>query len=267
MKYSFMSFSCPTLTFPQILEAARRFGYEGVEPRIVCGHAHGVELESRAEARRQIRAQASDAGIAIACVATSCTYADPAGTAKQIEDTRKSVELAADIGAPCIRVFGGTIAKGLSREDAVRLVADSLTQVADHARQHGVTICMETHDDWCDPNHVAAVVRRVAHPAIAVNWDIMHPVRRGNATMDSAFVALKPWIRHLHVHDGLDVGTQLKMVPIGTGAIDHRRAIQLLREIGYSGFISGEWIGWEDAYDVHLPREVAILRGYETQAD
>ena len=34
MKYSFMSFSCPQLTLGELLATAKRFGYEGVEPRI-----------------------------------------------------------------------------------------------------------------------------------------------------------------------------------------------------------------------------------------
>jgi sugar phosphate isomerase/epimerase len=183
-------------------------------------------------------------------------------SAKQnVADTLRCIDLAADVGAPVIRVFGGTMGKGLSRADAVKLVAESLHTVADHARERNVTVCLETHDDWCDPKNVAAVVQQVNHPAIAVNWDIMHPVRMKLATMDEAFETLKPWIRHLHVHDG----DMLVLMPIGRGIIDHKLAIERLLSINYSGFLSGEWIDWSDAYDVHLPRELAAMKRYEKE--
>jgi sugar phosphate isomerase/epimerase len=108
---------------------------------------------------------------------------------------------------------------------------------------------------------VAEVLLRVDHPAIAANWDIMHPVRTKFASIDESFQALKPWIRHLHVHDG-SAGADLKLVPIGTGIIDHLKAIKRLKTIGYAGAISGEWIGWEP-WETHLPRELATLRRYE----
>ena len=32
MRYSFMTFSCPTATWEEVFGLARRFGYDGVEP-------------------------------------------------------------------------------------------------------------------------------------------------------------------------------------------------------------------------------------------
>jgi len=264
MKYSFMSFSCPELSLDEMLALAKRFGYDGIEPRIDSGHKHGVELATDAVTRREIKSKATDSGIGICCVATSCTYADPTTTQEKIDETLRCIDLAADVGAPRLRVFGGKIPTGVSREKAIEVVAESLRAIADHAGERGVIVCMETHDDWCNPEHVAEVVKRVDHPAIAVNWDVMHPVRVALATMDQAFETLKPWIRHLHVHDGSLKGGEL--LPIGQGDFDHRRVIELLVSISYDGYISGEWIDWKDPYEVHLPRELATLKRYEQEA-
>jgi sugar phosphate isomerase/epimerase len=264
MKYSFMTFSCPELNMSEVLATARRFDYDGVEPRIDAKHNHGVEVASSAEKRKEIKKQAIDSEIAIACVATSCVYANPETAKQNVDYTLKCIDLAADLGSSRLRVFGGQIGKGLDRESAIKLVAESLMLVADHASQRGVIVCMETHDDWCNPSHVAEVMKIANHPAIAVNWDIMHPVRTNLATMDQAFEALKPWIKHLHVHDGRPNTTDL--VPIGTGGYDHKRAIELLLTIKYDGYISGEWIGWSDLYEVHLPRELATLKRYERRS-
>jgi sugar phosphate isomerase/epimerase len=259
MKYAFMTFSTPQLTWAEVLDTAKRFGYDGVEPRLDAKHRHGVEVAAPDEQRVAIRALAAEKGIAIACLATSLAFADPAKTDEMIQSARARIDLAGDLGAPAIRVFGGKIPEKVTREDAIELVANSVRAVADQAAERGVALCMETHDDWCDPVQVAAVLRRANHPAVAANWDIMHPILRGGATMESAFESLKPWIRHLHVHDGGEDG---KLTPIGQGKIDHRRALALLKQIKYQGFISGEWIDWEP-YETHLPRELAALKQCE----
>jgi sugar phosphate isomerase/epimerase len=124
---------------------------------------------------------------------------------------------------------------------------------------------METHDDWCDPDHVVAVLKRVDHPAIAVNWDVMHPVRVAVWSVDDAFAALKPWLAHMHVHDGTQDEKGIAYCAMGEGIVDTRRAVQLVEAGGYEGYLSGEWINWEP-YAVHLPRELATMRAYEQGA-
>ena len=198
-----MTFSTPELTLDQVLETAKKYGYAGIEPRLDSGHKHGIEVATSASDRGALREQAEVSGIALACIATSLTYADPAKTDDMIAQTHERIDLAGDVGAPAMRVFGGRIPDGIEREAAIGIVADSLGSVADHAGERGVTICMETHDDWCAPAHVAEVLSRVNHAHIAANWDIMHPVRRADTTIDASFETLKPWIRHLHVHDGM----------------------------------------------------------------
>ena len=121
---------------------------------------------------------------------------------------------------------------------------------------------METHDDWCDPKYLVKVMEMVDHPAIAINWDIMHPVIRTHKTMQEAFNLVKPWIGHVHFHDGTYVDHEFKLVSIGNGAVDHNMAIRLLKEINYEGYLSGEWIDW-DSYEIHLPRELSAMLAYE----
>jgi sugar phosphate isomerase/epimerase len=261
MKYSFMSFSTPTLSLADTIRIAERFGYDGIEPRLDAGHAHGIEASATPKERAAIKQLLADTDVRLACLATSLQYADPSRTGDMRRQTHERIDLAGDVGAPALRVFGGRLPEDVSRERAIALLVESLGGVADHAAERGVTLCLETHDDWCDPRHVATVVEQVNHPAVAVNWDVMHPVRIGHATMDEAFRILKPWIRHLHVHDGVG-GESLELVPIGEGDYDHRRVIELLLDMDFDGYISGEWIDWEP-YDLHLPRELATLKRYE----
>ncbi len=263
MKFSFMTFSCPELEWAKVVEVARRFGYEGVEPRAQAGHRHGIEPEASPRERAAARKAAEDAGVEIACLATSCRYvlADPGERAAMVEESRRLIELADEVGAGRMRVFGGNIPEGMSREEAAAVAAESLRQVGEEAGAAGVVVCVETHDAWRDARHLASLLRAVDHPNVQANWDIMHPVRAG-MTIDEAFAAIGPWVRHCHFHDGKEVEGRFRLCPVGEGVVDHRRAVELLRGAGYEGFLSGEWINWEDGWEEHLPRELARIRSY-----
>ncbi len=263
MNYAFMTFSTPTLRLEEVLRTAQRYGYDGVELRLDAGHAHGVEIGLSPIERQRVREAAEASGIALVCLATSLKFADPAITQTTLAEVRARLALAGDLGVPVLRVFGGGIPKGMSREAAIEHMAQTFRVAADSAAAHGVTICLETHDDWCDPRHVAAVLRAVDHPFVACNWDVMHPVRMGAASIEESFRILRPWIRHVHLHDGR-FGEKLELVPIGQGIVDHRAVLRLLLEEGYTGFLSGEWINWEP-YEIHLPRELAALRAMERE--
>ncbi len=81
--------------------------------------------------------------------------------------------------------------------------------------------------------------------------------------MDEAFKALRPWIHHVHFHDGTLPPADSELRPIGEGGIDHKRAVELLQADGYADHLSGEWINWATPYEEHLPRELATMKGYE----
>ncbi len=261
MKYSFMSFSTPELSLDEMLALAKKLGYDGIEPRLRA-HVHGIGVTMNADTRRDIRHRVVKSGVALACLATSCQYADPEKNKEAVFETHERIDLAGDLAVSCIRVFGGSFPEDISREEAIDSLVKALSKVAKHAAERGVAVCLETHDAWCNPKHVAEVLTRVNHPAIGVNWDVLHPVRMGFATIEESFETLKPWIRHLHIHDGKKGGQSI--VPIGTGDIDHKRTIELLQGISFDGYLSGEWINWEP-YKIHLPRELAILKEYERE--
>ncbi len=269
MRYAFMTFSCPDLGLRNVLALARRLGYDGIEPRAAAKHAHGVEIDSPAAWRADARRAVAASGVALACIATSLKYADtgaaggPVARAR-VDETLRYVDLARDLGCPRLRVFGGQIPADVSRDAATGAVVDCLREVARRAAGSGVTLCVETHDDWCAPRDLARVMEMVDSPLVAVNWDIMHPVLTGGVTMEEAWRAIGRWTRHVHAHDGDKVDGNIVLTPIGRGRIDHAAALRLLKAGGYDGFVSGEWIAWEP-YEIHLPREIAALRAIEAE--
>jgi len=264
MNYSFMSFSTPELTLQEIFTTATQYGYAAIEPRLAAGHKHGIETTLDTAARIAVKAEIDASDIKVCCLATSCCYANPTDRQQWLERTDAVIDLAGDIGCERIRVFGGLLGENISRDQGFELVIEALKSAAKHAAERKVVVCIETHDDWCNPEHLAEIMRRVDHSNIMINWDIMHPVRSCGVDIDTAFNIVKPWIAHIHVHDGVDLpdgGIQFKA--IGEGVIDHKRAIELISSIDYQGYISGEWINWTDDYTIHLPREIAAMKSFE----
>ncbi len=264
MKISFMTFMTPEWSLDEVLAGARRHGYDGIEIRVVAKQKHGVEPDASADARKEARRKIEDSGIALACIATSCRFADndPAKRQANVDSLKRHVELAADMGAPGIRVFGGGKAEGLTQADANIIVAEDMAKGCAGACDAGVGIWLETHDHFCSSRDVAEVVERAGCACIAVNWDVMHPYRTAHESTAETWRNLKEGkiVRHTHLHDGLDDQNKLVLLPIGEGNIPHHEPLRLLRDAGYQGYLSAEYIGEMGPPDASLERFITSLR-------
>ncbi len=261
-----MSFSCPDLTLAEMLEAAAQWGYKGLEPRIDAGHAHGIETSLTPAARQAVRQQVAASPVTLCCLASSARFADPDTCGDYLDATRRELDLAADLDIPVLRIFGGHFPDTVDRAAAIDSLAEALATLTDQAEDCDTTLCLETHDAWCNPHHVVQVLEQVNHPRVAANWDVLHPVRTTEMTLAESLAILSPWIRHVHMHDATLAPGRIHYVPIGTGAIDHRQVIRGLQAIAYTGYMSGEWIGYTP-WQEHLPDEMARLQQVEANLD
>lgn len=267
LKYAFMTFSTPDWTLDEVLSFAAETGYDGIEPRCQAKHRHGVELETSATERADIRRKAEDAGVALCCLATSIRYCDPKQT-DAVDTTLRFLDLAAEIGCPSLRVFGGGEGEAVSdygERHAGRL-AELLARVAPEAGARGVNVAVETHDFWMNTDALAVALQQVDHPKIGANWDFSHPFRAFGQSVEYSYQALAGRILHVHFHEGKALPDgKFQFVPIGhpDNEWDHRTALRLLRADGYDGYLSGEWLGqWSDPRN-ELPRELKAIRAME----
>lgn len=260
MKYGFMTFSTPQDSLEEVLQKAAKYGYAGIEIRISANHAHGIEPGCSSEVIKNAKALSKKYGVEFGCVATGLRFAD---TAKfTVQHAKECIALASALGSPFIRVFGGSDGGIDDRKSAIDTAVANLLTAADYAKQNNVIMCFETHDDWCDPNHVKSVIVKANHPNVMVNWDILHPIRYG-FSVEESYELLKDYICHVHIHDNtVNDDKQFEYVPMGEGIVDNKTAITLLKKAGYDGLISGEWINWSPA-DVHLPHEISVMKSYE----
>lgn len=252
LKYAFMSFSAPELSLSELLQHAAACGYQGVEPRL--GHAHGIAPEATAEERKMIRQRFADAPVACCCLASQGNFTDPASRAETVELNRRVIALARDLACPRIRIFGGLLPEGMGREQAIDELAATLRPLAAEAGAAGVVLCLETHDGWCHPDHVATLMERVRHAHLRVNWDMMHPTRACGVPVEEGYARLRQWIAHVHIHDGL-LSSPLTFRRCGEGELDMRAALTCLVRDDYEGYVSGEWINAGDIIDLADERQ------------
>ena len=97
----------------ELIAVARLGGFSGLELRAEAGHRHGVELEANAAERRAARYQVQDACLEIAGISTSSRFDTPDAAQRQevVERSKRYIELAADVNAGQIRVFGNDMPK------------------------------------------------------------------------------------------------------------------------------------------------------------
>lgn len=239
-----MTSVCPDWSLDEVVAGMKRHGYKGLEPRVEWGHASGIEAELSKDGRAEVRRRFTDEGLTICCVATSVRMAAPdaAERAGHIEDLRRYIELAADLGCGTIRTFGGPRDQAQALAMVVEWTASGYRQVADEAAAAGVIVLMETHDDWCSTAPVRAVVEAVGHDSVQVLWDFMHPQRMLEKPAES-FLAIGALTRHVHAHDGIYVDGKLQVCDrLGEGVIDHATPLQLLEANGFDGYFSVEVI-------------------------
>ena len=210
------------------LRVARETGCAGVEFRVELGYKHGVELERTPEERHGIREKCQEAGIEIACVATGCRFhfPEPEKRAEQVALAKKYVQLAADLGAPRIRVFGNDLPPELEERQVVGFVGDALREVAEFADPPGVDVLLEMHGDFNDWHIARSAVERADHPRVGIiyNCDRRDIV---DGSVRECFQGIQHLLRHVHFHSLL-------------ADYPYEELLALLKGMGYKGFLSAE---------------------------
>jgi sugar phosphate isomerase/epimerase len=255
---AFSTLGCPAWDLDRIISGAVEYGYDAVEIR---GYLEQMDLplawpftaENRAETHRKFE----DAGIEVCCISSSGIVAQ-----KNVDHVRAHSELAQALGAPLVRVFGGRLTENVPHHEAIAIAAESLREFGDVAAENGVSIVLESHDDFSTGVQVAELIAAAAHPSVFSLWDLHHPFRQGESP-ETTFGYLKDTVRHVHIKDGLPPD---HYTLFGEGDIPLIPMLDLLLENGYTGPISLEWEKrWHADLpepEIAFPQHAKALRAY-----
>jgi sugar phosphate isomerase/epimerase len=244
MKLAFSTLGCPNWQLGQIAEAVRRFCYDGIELRAIGGD---LDLLNRREFSSTelagTREWFDEQRINISCVDTSCTFHSPNASERlaQVELAVRHSELAAQLGAPLIRVFPDQIQPGVSREETRDHIASSLRQVAEQMPKQ-VHVGLETHGDFARSQAASEIVSLANHPNVKLIWDVANSMNAGDSLKEAA-QAVKPYLAHVHLRDARAVEGSEHWLPVlaGRGSVSFAETVAVLEKLDYDGYISFEW--------------------------
>jgi sugar phosphate isomerase/epimerase len=171
-------------------------------------------------------------------------WEDPGKRAKDLADARRFIDLAAALGAPNVRVFGGKAPddKAPAPDEATKnRVAAGLRELGEYAGPRNVTVILESHDHFTSSATLKDVMHAANSPHAALLWDAHHTFATANEDPEYTVKQLGQWIRHTHLKDSVGTGEDRKYVLTGRGTVPIERQIKALQGIGYKGFYCFEW--------------------------
>ena len=193
---------------------------------------------------------------------------DPAARQKHVEHTHKCLEIAAELGAPCIRLNSGrwnTIANfddlmkarglepilpGCTEDDGFNWCIESIEKCIPKAEACGVVMALENH--WGlsrTPEGQLRLINAVPSPWLG-------------ALMDTGNFMEDPYDK-LKLIAPKTVYVQAKAYYGGgewyTLDLDYARIAGILRDNGYTGYVSLEYEG-KEAADTAVPKGIELLR-------
>ena len=209
-------------------------------------------------------------GVDLFCLSIHQDFVDPdrAVLKKEVDHTLKCIELAYQLGVPCIRLNSGrwnTIASfddlmkargeepvlpGHTEEEGFKWCIDCIEQCLPKAAECGVDLALENH--WGltrTPEGLLRILNAIKSPWLGGLMDtgnfLESPYEKLQAIAPKAmFVQAKTY------YGGGEWYTL---------DLDYKRIAKILREVNYTGYISLEYEGKEDA-NTAVPKSLALLR-------
>ena len=248
----------PALTLEELIQRAKKYGYDGIE--IDGKRPHGNPLDMPTRRCKEIRSRAEGEGIEIYGVAANNDFSSPITEHRecQILYVRELIREASDLGATTVRVFLGwpgvtqhdhsasydisrplwrTAHRGIPRERTWAWCREALIECAHYAGDTGVTLALQNHKPVIEKyTDVLRMVKEVDSPHLNVSLDaplltVKTPEYIRKAALDVGSVQV---LSHF--------GGEYKREPDGKvhGESFYTPFINAMKEIGYESYMSYE---------------------------
>jgi len=240
MKLGFMSSMAQDKTVPELIDMAKKYGFQTVEFRPEWKHAHGIELSMTKAQRKEARNRFADSGIEISAISPGVKFLRD-DRDQQLEKMFQYIDLAADLGAPCIRFFADKLPEDpAERSESRKVQAGYQARAAEKAWEAGVMLALETHGNSIGIDTGEMMFLAGYPPAFRVNWHLSHSLKNGEDA-DTAYRHIKG--RVVHAHWSIPEDDEIKMKAI-------ERQFELLLYDGFAGSFSVEIIKEGDNTDL-----------------
>ena len=270
---AFSTLGCPKWDWKTILDQAAQHGYSALELRGVGGEMdlpknpqfQGAKLK---ESLNDLDAQ----GLKISDLGASARLGEPDATkrAAQLDEARRFVDLAQQLKSPYVRIFGGKLLKGQTMQAATELIIAGFKELHEHAKGSGVTLLIESHDEFTTSESLLAILQGANLPTALLLWDAHHTFVAGKEQPAETYKKLGKFVRHTHLKDSKPAGNDRRYVLTGTGEVPIKETVKVLARNGYKGYYCFEWEKrWHPEIEdpeIAIPHYAKVMREYLAEA-
>jgi len=176
------------------------------------------------------------------------TDPDPHYRAIRREHTKRSLQLAKDIGAKNITTEpGGQLQPGQTRAEAGRIFYEELMPCVELAEKLEIELLIEPEPDLFIEKfgEYLEFMERIKSPWVGLNFDVGHAYCVSEDPQN--WVAqMAPYTKHYHFEDIAPTRVHKHLIP-GHGAIDFDATLAAIHKTGYSGWVTVELYPYIDS--------------------
>lgn len=266
MKIAYSTVACPDWSLEEAFSRGAEYGYEGLEIAFI--DSQWVTARLLMENQRRIRELSESSGCRAFAIAPHLELGvgGTTGRTKALSEAQTLVELAREVGAGFVRLFGGAPDSCMTLEGLIEVLSEDLALLDQVAAGTGVRIALETYGQFSDSQQLARVLQTIDSPRVVALWDLLHPTRIGQP-VPVVWQHLVGRLGYLHVKDARrDEDGNWRHARLGEGDVPVREALRALAMRGFDGFVVVEWEKANhrqlaEPEDV-LPGEMAKIREY-----
>lgn len=235
MKIAFSTIGCPEWTFDEIFAVANDLNYDGVEIRGIGRELYAPNIKQLTDGR--LTDKLAKTGLKVCCLTSGATFAMHDKKDVSLAEAKAYIDLAQEIGVPYVRIMSTD--KPYYDGGDVKLCEKLFSEIVRYAENTSVTPLMETNGLFVDTALLKSFLLTTGGGAL---WDIHHPFRFNGEKVEDSFENVKDFVRHVHVKDSVVQNGKTAYRIVGYGDVPIKEAVGLLRDNGFDGYLTMEWV-------------------------
>ncbi len=270
MKLSFWTLGTPGWSNDAVVDAAKRFGFDGIDLR--CSDKGGnLSLQSSDSEVSELKDHFATNGIEIASLLgyTKRGGSDGVEWDDVTADLVAHAKLCRRVGTANLRANVGTPADGSTWDAYLEGYAGAVSNALDAV--DGVVINVQNHPGAVTAVQAGRLAEMVNSDRFGIGLSTDHCVDMGEDPVAAA-KQFGQWVRYVHLadrenNDGpMTAGKYYASLP-GAGIVANRDALAALQAAGYDGWVAFKWEKptWPELPDaeVALPKFVSFMKALQ----
>ena len=257
----------PEHSLPEAIALFADIGLEGIEIVVQEEYRCGLLPRASSTEASRIGSLIRERGlepVALTPYVSAINSLSSAERRAQVEELRRVIDLAGFIQASFVRIYAGSYPPGTKQtESRWKALVESMLELAQCAREQGVTLAVETHFNTMTPSAelAARLVDEVKHPNVGVLYDQANLTFQGDEDYSKAIPLLAGRIVFVHAKDLVfkdpswesarfraskvsvvdENERHVRSRVIGDGILPWGNILQKLLETGFNGWLSLEY--------------------------